>query len=221
MVWCTSLNLLYMSFSLAVEARTERGKNLTEIRNAGKLPVVMYGPKEGSVALTVDRVAFEKILKAAGESSIVTLTGLDTPKDVLIHDVAFDARKGGVVHADLYAVEAGKEITMHVPIEFTGEAPAVKLGGTLTKVMHEVEVTCMPQDIPQHILVDVSSLDDFEKQIHISDIVAPKGVAIKNHGEEVVALVQAVAEETESVEAIDMSAIAVEKKGKTDTEEAA
>ncbi len=209
-----------MSFSLAVEARTERGKDLTEIRNAGKLPVVMYGPKKESVSLVVDRSAFEKVLKAAGESSIVTLTGLDTPVDVLIHDVAFDARKGGIVHADLYAVEAGKEIVMHVPIEFIGEAPAVKLGGTLTKVLHEIEIACMPQDIPQHIAVDVSSLDDFEKQIHISDIVVPKGVTIKNHKEEVVALVQAVAEESEEVATVDMSAIAVEKKGKSDSEEA-
>ena len=209
-----------MSFSLAVEARTERGKDLTEIRNAGKLPVVMYGPKKESVSLVVDRSAFEKVLKAAGESSIVTLTGLDTPVDVLIHDVAFDARKGGIVHADLYAVEAGKEIVMHVPIEFIGEAPAVKLGGTLTKVLHEIEIACMPQDIPQHIAVDVSSLDDFEKQIHVSDIVVPKGVTIKNHEEEVVALVQAVAEESEEVATVDMSAIAVEKKGKSDSEEA-
>ncbi len=209
-----------MSFSLAVEARTERGKDLTEIRNVGKLPVVMYGPKKESVSLVVDRSAFEKVLKAAGESSIVTLTGLDTPVDVLIHDVAFDARKGGIVHADLYAVEAGKEIVMHVPIEFIGEAPAVKLGGTLTKVLHEIEIACMPQDIPQHIAVDVSSLDDFEKQIHISDIVVPKGVTIKNHKEEVVALVQAVAEESEEVATVDMSAIAVEKKGKSDSEEA-
>ncbi len=209
-----------MSFSLAVEARTERGKDLTEIRNAGKLPVVMYGPKKESVSLVVDRGEFEKVLKVAGESSIVTLTGLDTPVDVLIHDVAFDARKGGIVHADLYAVEAGKEIVMHVPIEFIGEAPAVKLGGTLTKVLHEIEIACMPQDIPQHIAVDVSTLDDFEKQIHVSDIVVPKGVTIKNHEEEVVALVQAVAEESEEVATVDMSAIAVEKKGKSDSEEA-
>ncbi len=216
------LNVLYMTFSLAVEARTERGKNLDIIRDAGKLPVVLYGPKEGNVALTVDRRAFEKVLKEAGESSIITLTGLDTPKDVLIHEVAFDARRGGVVHADFYAVEAGKEITMNIPLEFVGEAPAVKLGGTLTKVLHEIEITCKPQDIPQHIAVDVSSLDTFEKQIHVSDLVIPKGVTLETSPEEVVVLVQAVQEEVASeVASVDMSAIEVEKKGKTETEETA
>ena len=94
-----------MTFSLAVEPRSERGKKLTSLRNAGKLPAVMYGPKDEVTALSVDARAFEKVLKGAGESSIVTLTGLDTPKDVLIHDVAFDARRGGVIHADFYAID--------------------------------------------------------------------------------------------------------------------
>lgn len=211
-----------MSFSLAVEARSERGKKLTTLRNAGKLPVVMYGPKEEVIALSVDARAFDKVLKGAGESSIVTLTGLDTPKDVLIHDVAFDARKGGVIHADFYAIEAGKEITVHVPLEFIGEAPAAKLGGTLTKVLQEIEITCMPKDLPNHIDVDVSVLDTFEKQIHASDLVIPKGVTMKNSPEDVIALVQAVTEEVEAeVVAVDMSAIEVEKKGKTETEEEA
>lgn len=206
-----------MSYSLAVETRTIHGKKLTTLRDAGKLPVVLYGPKEAPLSLSVDKRAFEKVLHEAGESSIVTLTGLGTSKDVLIHDVAFDPRKGGVVHADFYAVEAGKEITVGVPLEFVGEAPAVKLGGTLTKVLHEIEVTCLPKDLPQHIDVDVSLLDTFEKQIHVSDLKIPKNVTVENDGEEVVALVQAVEEEAEvPVATIDMSAIAVEKKGKVE-----
>ncbi len=206
-----------MSFSLAVETRTIHGKKLTALRDGGKLPVVLYGPKEAPQSLSVDKRAFEKVLHEAGESSIVTLTGLGTSKDVLIHDVAFDPRKGGVVHADFYAVEAGKEITVGVPLEFIGEAPAIKLGGTLTKVLHEIEVTCLPKDIPQHIDVDVSTLDTFEKQIHVSDLKIPKNVTVENDGEEVVVLVQAVEEEAEvPVATIDMSAIAVEKKGKAE-----
>lgn len=211
-----------MSFSLAVEPRSERGKKLAGLREAGKIPAVMYGPKEEVVTLSVDARAFEKVLKGAGESSIVTLTGLDTPKEVLIHDVAFDAAKGGAIHADFYAIEAGKEITVHVPLEFVGEAPATKLGGTLTKVLQEVEITCMPKDLPNHLDVDVSSLDTFEKQIHVSDLVLPKGVAVKNNPEDVIALVQAVKEESETApEAVDMAAIEVEKKGKTEEEPAA
>ena len=208
-----------MTFSLPVEIRTVRGKKLTKLRSEGKLPAIMYGPKEEATLLTIDKIAFEKLLKQAGESSVVVLSGLDTPKEVLIHDVSFDALRGGIMHVDLYAVEAGKEITVHVPLEFIGEAPAVKLGGTLTKVLHEIEVTCMPANLPQHIDVDVSVLDDFEKQIHVKDLVIPKGVTLETDVEGVVALVQAVEEEAEVEAPVDMSAIEVVKKGKTETPE--
>lgn len=208
-----------MTFTLTVETRTVQGKKLAQLRDAGKLPAVMYGPKEASTLLTVDRIAFEKLFKQAGESSVIVLEGLAGPKEVLVHDVAFDALRGGITHVDFYAVEAGKEITVDVPLTFVGEAPALKLGGTLTKVLHEVEVTCTPANLPKEIVVDVSSLDDFEKQIHVSDLVVPKGVVIKNDVTEVVALVQAVAEEKEAETTIDMSAIEVEKKGKTEEPE--
>ncbi len=213
-------SLFCMTFSLTVEARTIRGKKLASLRSAGKLPAVIYGPKEESTPLTLDRVEFEKLFKQTGESSVIVLNGLDTPKEVLVHDVAFDALRGGMTHVDFYAIEAGKEITMNIPLEFIGEAPAIKLGGTLTKVLHEIEITCMPKDIPQHIDVDVSVLDDFEKQIHVKDLVIPKGVTLETSLEDVVALVQAVQEEVEAAPvAIDMDAIEVEKKGKVEGEE--
>lgn len=205
-----------MTFTLTVETRTVQGKKLAQLRDAGKLPAVMYGPKEASTLLTVDRVAFEKLFKQTGESSVIVLEGLTGPKEVLVHDVAFDALRGGITHVDFYALEAGKEITVDVPLTFVGEAPALKLGGNLTKVLHEVEVTCTPANLPKEIIVDVSVLDDFEKQIHVSDLVVPKGVVIENDVTEVVALVQAVAEEKEVETVIDMSAIEVEKKGKTE-----
>jgi large subunit ribosomal protein L25 len=179
----------------------------------------MYGPKEESTPLTLDRIAFEKLFKEAGESSVIVLEGLSAPKEVLVHDVSFDPRRGGVIHVDFYAVEAGKEITVDVPLEFTGEAPAIKLGGTLTKVLYEVEVTAKPKDLPQHIDVDVSSLDDFEKRILVKDLSVPKGVTVENDPEDVVVLVQAVEEEKEEpVAPVDMAAIEVEEKGKKEEE---
>lgn len=210
-----------MTFTLTVETRTVQGKKLAQLRDAGKLPAVMYGPKEASTLLTVDRVAFEKLFKQTGESSVIILEGLDSSKEVLVHDVAFDALRGGITHVDFYALEAGKEITVDVPLTFVGEAPALKLGGNLTKVLHEVEVTCTPANLPKEIIVDVSVLDDFEKQIHVSDLAVPKGVVIENDVTEVVALVQAVVEEKEVETVIDMSAIEVEKKGKTEEPEEA
>ena len=208
-----------MTFSLTVEERKERGKQLGTLRGAGKLPAVMYGPKETATPLTIDRATFEKLFKQAGESSVIVLEGLAKPKEVLVHEVAFDPLKGGITHVDFYAIEAGKEITVAIPLEFVGEAPAVKLGGTLTKVLYEVEVTCMPAKLPQHLTVDVSALVDFETQIHVKDLEIPNGVKIENEPEDVVALVQEVKEEViEEPVAVDMSAIEVEKKGKDETE---
>ncbi len=208
-----------MTFTLQATTRTERGKELAALRKAGKIPAVVYGPKEEATPLTLDRLQFEKVLKQAGESSVISLTGVGAAKEVLVHDVSFDPGFGGVIHVDFYAIEAGKEITVDVPLTFIGEAPAIKQGGTLTKVLHEVEVTCAPSALPKEIMVDVSSLVDFEAQIHVRDLTIPSGVKIGNDVDEVVALVQAVAEESETIAAIDMSAIEVEKKGKTEVAE--
>lgn len=210
-----------MTFTLEATPRTEMGKKTKNLRTEGKLPAVVYGPKHAPTALTLSKLDFDKVLKEAGESSVITITGLDKPTDVLIHDVAFDARKGGVVHVDFYAIEKGKKLTVDVPLHFIGEAPALKLGGTLTKVLHEVEVEADPTKLPKEILVDVSTLVDFESRICVGDLSVPEGVTITDNAEDVVALIQQVAEEKEEAPVLDMSAIEVEKKGKTDTEETA
>jgi large subunit ribosomal protein L25 len=210
-----------MTFTLEATPRTETGKKVQNLRTEGKLPAVVYGPKHAPTALTLSKLDFDKVFKEAGESSVITITGLEKPTDVLIHDVAFDPRKGGIVHVDFYAIEKGKKITVDVPLHFTGEAPALKLGGTLTKVLHEVEVEADPTKLPKEIRVDVSTLVDFESRILVRDLAVPAGVTITDNADDVVALVQHVAEEKEEAPLVDMSAIEVEKKGKTETEEAA
>lgn len=205
-----------MTFTLAATLRTELGKKVEKLRTGGNLPAVMYGPKQTATPITISKLDFEKVLKDAGESSVVTITGLDTPKDVLVHEVEFDPRRGGIVHVDFYAIEKGKKLTVDVPLHFTGEAPAIKIGGTLTKVLHELEVVAEASDLPKEIIVDISTLVDFESRIYVRDLTLPKGVTIKASAEDVVALIQEVVEEVEAPVAIDMDAIEVEKKGKTE-----
>jgi large subunit ribosomal protein L25 len=206
-----------MTVKLEVAKREGKAKSA---RAQGNIPAVVYGPKQEPVSIAIPKSVFEKLFREAGESTVINLVGLGDEMEVLIHDVSFNAAKGGVEHVDFYAIEKGKEITVHVPIEFVGEAPATKQGGSLTKVLHEVEVTCKPSALPQHLTVDVSSLDDFEKQIHVADIEVPKGIKIENDPQEVVALVQEVKEEPEETPAVDMEAVEVESKGKTEGEEA-
>ncbi len=211
-----------MTIKLEASLRTEFGKKVAALRTAGNLPAVMYGPKQEATPLTISKIAFDKVFKEAGESSVVTLTGLDTARDVLVHEVEFDPRRGGIIHVDFYAIEKGKKITVDVPLHFTGEAPALKLGGNLTKVLHEIEIVAEAADLPKEIMVDISSLVDLSSRIYVRDLILPKGVTTKDSADDVVALIQEVVEEVEVPVAIDMAAIEVEKKGKTEeTPEAA
>lgn len=205
-----------MTVTLDIIKRTTSAK---AVRKGGNIPGVIYGPKQEPISVSLSKSIFEKVLKEAGESTVINLVGLGEEIEVLVHDVSFNPAKGGVEHVDFYALEKGKEITVHVPLEFTGEAPATKKGGSLTKVLHEIEITCKPSALPQHIMVDVSSLDDFEKQIQVKDLVIPAGVKVHNDAEEVIALVQEVQDEPEpEVAPVDMAAVEVEAKGKTEEE---
>lgn len=187
-----------------------------DIRLAGSIPAVFYGPKEAAQSIKIVYADFEKAFKEAGESTVVTLEVDGQEHDTLIHDVSYHPVRGTISHVDFYVIEKGKKVQVSVPLEFTGVAPAEKsLGGTLVKVMYEVEIEAMPKDLPHEIMVDISSLVDFDSQIHASDIILPSGVTLITEPEEVIALVQAANEEIDApIEAIDISSIEVEKKGK-------
>lgn len=201
-----------MTISLSVTKR-EQGE-----KPEGKVPAIVYGPKQKPQLVAVERQLFDKILREAGESTILTLDGLDQPVEVLIHEVAFNPARGGVQHVDFYAIERGKELTTDVALHFVGLAPVEKTGASVNKVLHEVEVTCRPSALPAHIDVDISVLVDEESLIRVSDLVLPSGVKVENDPEDVVATVSGVRseKEEETSESVDMSAVAVETKGKAE-----
>ncbi len=209
-----------MTTELQVLKREEDAK---AVRANGNVPGVVYGPKQEPIKIAVEKLAFEKTLSNAGESTIITLKGLDEEVEVLIQDVAFDAARGGAEHVDFYAIERGKELTTNVPLNFVGEAPAEKQGMTVNKAMHEIEVTCRPSLLPSHIDVDVTVLEDETSQIHVSDLKIEEGVKIDVEAEAVVATVAVAREEEpeEPAEAVDMNAVEVEAKGKTEEGEEA
>ncbi len=193
------------------------------VRNQGKVPAVFYGPKAPTTSIAINEVDFIRVWKIAGESSIVTLQGIDEDHDALIHDIDRDPVSGKIRHADFYVIEKGKKVKVGVPIEFVGVSAAVKdLGGALIKVLHEIEIEALPKDLPHNIEIDISPLATFEDQIKASDIKLPAGVTLVLEPEEVVALVAAPKEEVEEVAPVDVSAIELsEKKGKKEEEEGA
>lgn len=171
------------------EANTRNAKQ--EYRK-GAIPAELYGHKINNVHLSVNQIDFEKVLRKAGESTIIELLLPSGEKrNVLIQEVDRHYLTSKPIHVDFYEVSMTEKLTATVQIEFIGEADAVKvLGGTLVKVINEVEVECLPADLPHQIDVDISVLKTFSDQILVKDLKVSDKVEIKADPEEMVATVQ-------------------------------
>jgi len=199
--------------TLKIEKR-EAG-NAQNVREGNKVPAVLYGPKNDSVSISIKHSDFLKTWNEAGESSIITLTGLGEDMDALIQQVDTHPVTGQPLHADFYIIEKGKKVQVEVPLIFEGIAPVEKAGGIVIKVIHELEVEAMPKNLPHEIKVDLSVLTDMDSQILVKDIKLPEGVDVMLEPEEVIVSVSEAKEiEEEEPTAIDMDSIVVEEKGK-------
>ena len=207
--------------TLQAKTREITGKASKALIKEDLMPAVVYGPKQEATAITVSYLDFTKILRDTGETSVIDLEGLGKTMQVLIHEVDRDPVTENPRHADFYAIEKGAKVEVAVPISFIGESPAVKAGANLVKVMYELEISADAANLPHELEVDITSLLATGDQIHVKDIALPKGVTSEVDGEEVVALIQEVEVEEEEAPVLDMDAIEVEKKGKTETAETA
>jgi large subunit ribosomal protein L25 len=183
------------------------------------MPAVVYGPKQEPLAVSILLSEMEAVLRHGGESSLIELQGMGAPIAAQIRDLDLDPVTSVPRHADFYAVEKGAKITLTVPLTFVGDAMAAKMGANIVKVLHEVEIEAAADKLPSEIEVDISPLQVLDDQIRVSDLVAPNGVAFVTDADEVVVIAQAPAdEESNESPVLDMSAIEVEKKGKTEEE---
>lgn len=202
-------------FTLTANKRDMK-KSPENLRSAGIMPAVFYGPKEVSTPIALSMVEFKKVWKKAGESSVVIIKEGSHEHETLIHEVDVHPLSGEPRHADFYVLEKGKKVTVSVPLEFTGTAPAVKdKGGILVKVQRELEIEATPKDLPHDIKVDISSLIELTDVILAKNLKLPNGVELKINGDDVIASIAVAKEEVEEApKAIDMSSIEVEAKGK-------
>lgn len=200
--------------TLKVEKRAEGGASAAVIRRAGALPAVVYGAHHASTPISIPAIAFGKVLRDAGEATVISLTGLGASLPVLINNVDFDPLTNQPRHVDFYAVTKGEKVQVEVPLTFVGESPAVEAGANLVKVLHDIEVEADPMNLPSTIEVDLSVLASIDDQIHAGDLALPAGVTLITDPEEVVALVQEVVAEEEAAAPADIASIEVEKKGK-------
>jgi large subunit ribosomal protein L25 len=171
-----------VSFELNAEPRNDTGKGASRrLRRAGMVPAVLYGGKEEPRALTLNHNALLRSLEhEAFYSHILTINIGGAGTRAVLRDLQRHPSKPTILHVDLQRVTATEKLRMHVPLHFLGEdiAPGVKLGGGM--VMHElieVEVECLPQDLPEYIEVDISGLHVGDS-LHLSDLRVPQGVTL-------------------------------------------
>lgn len=207
--------------TLKVEKRVDNGASASALRRTGFVPGVVYGGHYKATPVAVRSIAFSKVLREAGEATIVSLNGLGLPGQgeslpTLIHEVDLDPITNLPRHVDFYAVTKGEKVEVHIPLVFVGVSEAVEKGANLIKVMHELEVKADPMSLPHNIEVNVSALAVLGDKIHVSDLILPKDITFITPPEEVVALVQEIVEEKEEevIAPADISSIEVEKKGK-------
>lgn len=176
---------------LEAQLRTVLGTKVKSLRNSGYLPAVLYGKGQESLNLQIPVKDFAKVLKEAGESTLVYLNVDKKSYPTIINDVVRDPVKDTFVHADFYKVSLTEKIKAKVPVEFTGESPAVKdLAGIFVRNINELEVEAFPQDLPHEIMVDISSLKAFGDQITVADLKLGKDVKVEADADAVLATVQ-------------------------------
>src|SRR3990167_3483509 len=156
---------------LKADKRTIMGKQVRSLRNSGFIPAVLYGKGQETLSLQVPIKEFHKVLKEAGESTLVYVhVGKDT-YPTIIHDVAKDPVKDDIIHADFYKVSLTEKIKTKVPVVFVGESSAVKdLAGIFVRNINELEVEALPQNLPHEILINISVLKNFGDRITVSDL---------------------------------------------------
>lgn len=207
---------------LKVEPRVRTGKGGSrKVRADGLVPAVVYGKGFENLNLRVDPKALQQaVATEAGWNTLITLKG-DGPFDgkvVVLKDVQIDPIRRNPKHVDFYALDLKKKIAFMVPISPVGKSKGEKEGGTLQLVRHELEVYCLPTNIPTCIEINVEELEVGDA-IHIDEVALPEGV--ESHHDvnfTVLTIVSRMAEEVEETEEVDEDVVMGEETEETSDE---
>ncbi len=166
--------------TLDAELRGVGRHPLRELRNVARVPAVVYGTGTQAQAVAVNARELQKALRAAGTGLLTLRIADQTPVQVLAREVQRDPVKHHLLHVDFQAVSMTRKLRLHVPIVPEGFAPAMKLNGDLVLVrnLDSVEVECLPTDIPNHLVADLTKLQTDSDQVLVSDLVLPAGVRV-------------------------------------------
>jgi large subunit ribosomal protein L25 len=200
---------------VAAAARTETGKNANRrLRAQDRIPGVLYGGKSETVAVAVPPKEILRVLRsAAGENTLFDLDLAGDRRKVILKEYQLQPVSGELLHADFYEVALDRKLEVRVHVELTGTPVGVKIeGGMLDFITRDLELLCLPQDIPDQITVDVSELA-LGKHLRVSDVAMPEGVVCQTDADIVIAHVvapRAIAEETPAEGAAEAAAAPAE-----------
>jgi len=169
-----------MKIEISADKRTLQGKGASRrLRGSGKVPAVIYGGEQAAQSIEMDHNdLFHKLRLEAFHASILTLNVAGKQEPVLLRDVQMHPFKKQVLHVDFQRVDKNKKIHMKVPLHFINAeiSPGVKTsGGIVTHILTEVDITCLPGDLPEFISVDLAELTAGHT-LHLSNLVLPKDV---------------------------------------------
>lgn len=166
------------SMQLVAEKREASNKGAArEIRRNGRIPAVLYGEGEPK-AVSIDAKEWALGFQYASSNTIVKLKLGSDEHNVLVKDTQDDILSGTTRHIDFYAIHAGKKLTTVIPVILEGIPVGVREGGILEQKIGELEVTCLPKDIPDNFSVDISHLDVGDS-MHVGELAIPESVEVK------------------------------------------
>ena len=171
-----------IAFELSAEPRNDQGKGASRrLRHSGKVPAILYGAHVEATRLSLEH---HKLLALVADekfySSIISVNVGTVKQPVIVKDVQMHPARNSVVHVDLQRVLENEKIRLHLPIHFKGEAaaPGVKTqGGVVSHHMADIEVVCLPKDLPEYIELDLSAMN-LNDSLYVNDIKVPAGVAV-------------------------------------------
>lgn len=181
---------------IGASVRTVFGKKNKNLRKTGLLPANIYGTNFTSQAISVNYVEFKRMFRVAGETGVVYLKTEKVEVPTLITSLQRDPLEGSILHVDFRKVDLSIKIEAVVPLTFVGIAPAATIGGVILTQTDKITVEALPQDIPNHIEIDLASLKEIGNEIKVGDIAGNAGYTIKTEPEKVIITVAAHREES-------------------------
>ena len=166
--------------TLDAELRGVGRHPVRELRDAARVPAVIYGAGVEAKPISVNAKALQKALHQAGSGLLMLQVVGDSPLNVLPREVQRHPVKHNVLHVDFQAVSMTEKLRLHVPLIHEGDAPAMKLNGDLVLVrnLDSIEIECLPADIPNHLVADLTKLQSDDDEVLVSDLAVPNGVKV-------------------------------------------